>query len=260
MKTPTFESSRGTTAERGPRWLWLPEKLSPLVQELSEQFTGTTLCEAQPCQHSWTLCYLHSCNGDAAWPLPRNGASPLEAGKSSGVSMRPGTVGFMVQMQVHIYLAHNFSATLHCLHKLSCGSGSLYSAGMRNHSLREGLENMVNSILVSYGHLVLRLHQAGSKHRGNSSLWVKLQTFPQCQVVFTSAHRTVSSLTLVLLRAAGLLLTALTNPVFHFYVVIYNCKSQDQKMASKLVSNTMLKAARKKWCLCFHVDRCKKAG
>lgn len=67
------------------------------------------------------VCYLHSCDGDAALLLPRNGASLLEAGKSSGISMRPGRVGFMVQIQAHIYLVHDFSASLYHLHNYLVG-------------------------------------------------------------------------------------------------------------------------------------------
>lgn len=88
-------------------------------------FTGMAPWEAQPCQHSWPLCVAFTAvmvlqlQGD--WK-PRNAGSLLEAGKSSGISVRFGRVWFVFQIQACVYRFHN----LHCLHKLSCGSKALY--------------------------------------------------------------------------------------------------------------------------------------
>lgn len=188
-------------------------------------FTRTALWEAQPCQHSWTLCVtftavmvmLHCCcqgMEHLSWKQGNHLGSQWGLGELDLWSKsRHIFTLFMISVPVCITCTIILWVWIFVLNR----NEKLYSP-------REGLANTVNSILVFYGHLVLCLHQAGSRDRGNSSFWVKPRTFPWCWVVLTcccaSVHivsRTVSSLTLVLLKAAGLLLTALTNPVSLLY-------------------------------------------
>ena len=141
---------------------------------------------ALPAQPATVWC-LHSCGGDAVLQLqgdwkPRNAGCLLEAGKSSGISARSGGVWFVVQIQACIYLVHDFSTTFLCL---AC-TNYLVGLGLCTRQKwgilfpKKRARKYGYYILISYGHLVLLLHHAGSKHRGNSSLWVKNYKYSHC--------------------------------------------------------------------------------
>lgn len=127
---------------------------------------GSPALPAQPA----TMCCLHSCDGDTALQLqgdrkPRNAGSVLEAGKSSGISVRSGRVWFVVQIQACIYLVRDFTTTFLCL---PCTN---YLVGLRLctreewgilfHKKRARKHGYY--ILISHRHLVLLFHHAGRK-------------------------------------------------------------------------------------------------